>query len=322
MNDPIRSYGVAEAEALWATHYGRAASASRIASELDAVFRIAEGGRDYLLRVVDNRAGVADLQTAVLRHLAMVAPHLPVPRVRESACGQAVVALVAPGDDYHAAFATSFLPGRAMASASRPVDRAALLQTLAALDGALASLAHPRAARSLLWDVANADRVKPLVAAIGDPVLRQLAREAFEDWSDRAAPTLPTLRRQVIHNDFNPSNVLVSDDGAITGIIDFGDVIEAPLVCDLATALAYQDPEYSFKKLIADGLHAYGGTCPLDEAETTVLPILVRARAAMVLTILNVRAVRQPENRDYLLRNTPFAARLLASAARTSRRAG
>ena len=63
----------------------------------------------------------------------------------------------------------------------------------------------------------------------------------LEGFERHAVPLLRGLRRQVIHNDFNPHNVLADavDDTRIAGVIDFGDMVHAPLVQDLATACAY-----------------------------------------------------------------------------------
>ncbi|NIJ37554.1 hypothetical protein FHR22_002238 [Sphingopyxis panaciterrae] len=315
-------YDVAEAEKLWLTQYGSAARAEKIASELDAVFRVKEvrDGREYLLRIGDNRAGIADLQVAVLDHIAASAPGLPVARVHKSSAASAVIPLPSGQDGRYAAFATTFLSGKPLAALRSLSQRNELFELLAKLDRSLDGFSHPGARRSLLWDVSRADQVALMTKAIPSAGLRNLADSALEDWRALAAPRLGALRRQVIHNDFNPSNILAAQDGAITGIIDFGDVIDAPLICDLATAIAYQEPQHGFDTLLATAVAAYGRDLPLLEEEIAILPILVRARAAMVVAITHWRAAQNPGNRAYLLRNAPLASRLLESA--TQRRGG
>ena len=49
---------------------------------------------------------------------------------------------------------------------------------------------------------------------------------------------LGTLPRQVVHNDLNDENILVHD-GAIYGMIDFGDATETIRVAELAIACTY-----------------------------------------------------------------------------------
>jgi ethanolamine-phosphate phospho-lyase len=51
-------------------------------------------------------------------------------------------------------------------------------------------------------------------------------------------PILPNLRTSIIHNDANEWNLLVQR-GAISGIIDFGDITWAPLINELAIAISY-----------------------------------------------------------------------------------
>lgn len=309
-------YGVAEAECLWLAHYGQPARARRIASELDAVFRISEtDGGTYLLRIADNGQGVVDLQVALLEHIAATDAALPVPRIRRSRTGESVIALPSAASGALAAFATSFLPGRPLATlAPSRALRCRVIALLSLLDRSLETFAHPRATRTLLWDVSSADRIRPLVVSVADPELRELAGHAIDDWISHAAPVLPSLRRQVIHNDFNPSNLLVADDGMITGIIDFGDAIAAPLVCDLATAIAYQVPKDGFDALLSSSIEAFSHACPLTAPELASLPVLVRARAAMVVAIAHWRAAQNPAHRAYLLRNVPLAACVLKAA--------
>ena len=49
---------------------------------------------------------------------------------------------------------------------------------------------------------------------------------------------LRALPRQVVHNDLNDENLLVRD-GAIAGVIDFGDAIETVRAAELAIACTY-----------------------------------------------------------------------------------
>lgn len=318
-SDQIR-FGAEQAEHLWVDLYGSQAQAQEIASELDAIFRMtdAEDGRDYLFRVADNSEGIMDLQAAALTHIAKAAPALPIPHVRNMLSGE-VCASVPGGDNNLAAFATSFVNGIPLAKAiSLPSAGHQIFEQLALLDQALSSFSHPRAKRTLLWDVSNADQAKQLTDFIPDADVRALVEQALDDWSSGAAPVLPRLRRQVIHNDFNPSNIFVeADDGTIAGIIDFGDIMEAPLVCDLATAIAYQEPVPGFEAMLDGAVTAYDRHFPLTNDEILILPILVRARAAMVVAITHWRASQTPANRDYFLRNAPLASRVLASAAQS-----
>jgi 4-aminobutyrate aminotransferase-like enzyme len=108
----------------------------------------------------------------------------------------------------------------------------------------------------------------------------------------------------VIHNDFNRDNLLIGSDDRhpIGGIIDFGDMVRAPLVNDLAIATAYpligeQDPITA----AADLINGYANVRPLVEEEISILYDLVAARMAQSLTIGAWRASLHPDNAEYIL---------------------
>ncbi|AVS75189.1 phosphotransferase, partial [Paracidovorax cattleyae] len=172
------------------------------------------------------------------------------------------------------------------------------------------------------WDIQRADRVRPLLAHVADPARRTLAEAALDGFARRAKPVLADLRRQPIHNDFNLYNLLVdpAQPERVAGILDFGDMVHAPLVDDLAVAASYHldaesqapgDALATIARFAAD----YHAVSPLTEAETFALLDLVRGRLAMVVAISGWRAARQPGNAPYLLRNNALSwARLAACA--------
>ncbi|MDH5373631.1 MAG: aminotransferase class III-fold pyridoxal phosphate-dependent enzyme, partial [Acidimicrobiia bacterium] len=133
-------------------------------------------------------------------------------------------------------------------------------------------------------------------------------KELIEHWLDRfdtdIAPRLARLRAQIIHNDFNPENLLVnpSAPNRISGIIDFGDMVHSPLITDLAVAAGYQvltddDPTTAIAELAA----AYNGTVPLESAEIEVLPDLAACRLVQSLLVGAWRARHHTDNTDYIL---------------------
>jgi Ser/Thr protein kinase RdoA (MazF antagonist) len=129
------------------------------------------------------------------------------------------------------------------------------------------------------------------------------------------------LRRQVIYNDLNFHNVLVDpqDPDRIAGIIDFGDIIAAPLINDLAVAASYQLGGEAGRAQAAEFIAAYHRALPLRDEEIRLLPLLIEARLAMTLLITGYRARLHPQNAAYILRNNASArAALLASRAATA----
>src|SRR4029077_9741954 len=103
--------------------------------------------------------------------------------------------------------------------------------------GRCAAFFHPAADYEILWDITRLPKLRPLLTHVSDGrrVQVELVLDRFEA---RVAPALPGLRAQVIHGDMSLDNVLFSDDLRVSGIVDFGDMTHAPLVCDLAVAVA------------------------------------------------------------------------------------
>ena len=76
----------------------------------------------------------------------------------------------------------------------------------------------------------------------------------------------------------NPSNVVVRQDqpDVVAGMLDFGDMLDGPLICDVAVACSYrwtqgEPPLAGIARFVA-GYHA---VTPLDDAELAILPDLV-----------------------------------------------
>jgi len=323
---PATMVSCAEAEAVLREHFNLAAQATALSSERDGNFRMrASDGADYLLKFASSAEApsVTNLQTAALRHLECRAPQLPVPRLIAARNGEDEVVVALSGGRRHIVRLMTFLPGDALAASSEQgAFRPLLAPLLAQLALALEDFQHPSAEHDLLWDASKALRVRPLVGSIADADRRAFAARMLDEYEAHTAPQLPHLRAQAIHNDFNPHNILVAADGGgtITGIIDFGDLIRAPLISDLATAIAYLPLDGSDPlDLLTDFTARYHAVLPLMDDELDFLLDLVRARQVMIVAVTEWRAARHPHNRAYILRNNPRAWKSLSALGRLAR---
>lgn len=313
LDAPPPAVSLEEAALLARDLFGLQGRLRPLGGERDRNFHlVAEDGAEYLFKVVhpEEPEAVSDFQSRGLLHLAATDPGLPVPRVRLPLAGGSPQALWQPQDGRPACRvrALSFLPGRPLHGVPPSAAlRQAVGRFLARLDAALEGFRHPSEDHELMWDIQHAARLRGLIGHFPVAEDRDLAWRMLDRFEARALPLLPGLRRQVIHNDFNPHNVLADAvlDDAVGGVIDFGDMVRAPLVQDLATACAYQlQPEGHPLAGPADLLRGFLAVRPLEEAEFAVLGDLIATRLVISVAISGWRAVRQPENAEYVLRNT------------------
>ncbi|BBE71625.1 phosphotransferase [Oharaeibacter diazotrophicus] len=310
---PPPDVGVDEAAAVAARLYGVSGRLTPLTSERDRNFLLAaDDGRRLVLKFANpaEPAAAGELQTAVLAHVAARDPGLPVPRIVPTRDGAPDAVLrLAEGRDSRVRLLT-YLDGTPLHLVPAGPGRiGAVAGCLARLAAALDGLVHPGAERRLVWDVAGADRLVGLLPAIDDPELRSLAAAVLDRFAAEVAPVLPRLRRQVVHNDFNPHNLLVDPAAPdrVAGVIDFGDAVATALVADVAVAASYHVGDADPVERIAAFAAAYHRVRPLAADELAVLADLVAARLVTTVAVTAVRAAREPGNATYILRNVPAA---------------
>lgn len=298
----------AEAERLVADRYDLRGRARLLTSERDQNFHFAADGREYVLKISNaaEEAAVVDFQNAALDHIARADPRLPVPRVIRTREGAQVTRA---GD--HLMRLMSWLPGTVMCEVERTTGLRRSLGALHARLGlALRGFEHARSSHELLWDLKHAGRLGDLLPHVEDPRRRALAEQGLRQFRERAEPKLAALRAQVIHNDLNPYNVVVSptDAAIVTGVLDFGDMVRAPLICDVAIAASYHVTAGELPLAgVEEFVTAYDSVSPLLPEEWSILVDLIVARLTMTVLITGWRAAEHPHNRDYILRNASSA---------------
>lgn len=298
----------AEVARLAQQHWGLPGSLQPLTSERDQnhLLRGPQGAFVVKIANLAEGHGVQRMQNRALRHIAARDPDLPVPRVVATHRGGDDVIL----PDGHLMRVLTWLEGEMLHAAPQGrAQSAALARMLARLTRALEGFVDPAADHILQWDIKNAGQLVGLLGFIDDSAARALCADVLARFSAHVAPLLPALPWQVVHSDLNPHNVLVdpADAARVAGILDFGDMVHTPRVCDLAVAAAYRitadDPFGALVEFAA----AYHAVNPLVAAELAVYPDLVAARMVTTISIASWRASRYPENAPYILRNFPSA---------------
>ena len=316
------------AERLAATAFGVSGRAERLPGERDQNFRILTADSvNYLMKVSHSAEtpAVTAFQTGALRHMAAADPGLPVPSVLDTVDGEPSLLWRAGSGPPRAVRLLTFLDGVPLAQGGADSDLLWRIGGAAArMDLALRGFSHPADRHELHWDLQHAGRLAPRLPDMDDPRLRHLAEAGLRLFLDRAAPRLPHLRAQVIHNDLNPHNVLVSRQAppTVTGLLDLGDAVRAPLIDEVAVAAAYYvddgDEPFGRAASLVGGYHAVS---PLEAEEIGLLAPLIAGRLAATLIITSLRAATDPENRAYILKNLPAAVRGLESLGRIGEQA-
>ncbi len=285
---------------LLAEQWGLEGRLRRLYAERDLNLQLTTpAGERFLLKIAhpDTDPAALALQDRALVLLAKQAEGLPAPHPVPSRSGDTLVSLENPRG---VARLLTWLEGEAVDLAAAPDESAeAAGACLARLGLALRKVAPDGAPARLPWDLQGFQDLAPLCRWVSRADLRPLVERTLERHRVECLPILAILPRQLIHNDLNPDNLLFdpADPGRVTGIIDFGDMVAAPVVCDLAIAGAYtlnpaeEDPERRLVALVR-GFHRVR---PLDSRELEVLPALVAARLATTVLIQGARVAAEQD---------------------------
>ena len=309
-------------------YYGIEARAARLTGERDENFRLtAADGSDYVLKVAHRaeHPAVTDLTTAALLHLESEDPALPCPRVVRAHGGHSRVRFIDERGTERTARLLTYLPGR-------PLGRTQHSQRLRAECGrlggrlihALHTFDHPAAHRAIVWDVRHAAYLARLLDQQPDFPYPQEAVAVLKRIVPRIDSQLPRLRQQIVHNDLNPNNILVAETGALTGIIDFGDMTYTAVIADVAVTAAEHIPQDCSAgsgeagASVFDVANAYHESVPLTGQELAMLPTLVAARLVANLVVHEWHLYRNPAGDHYRPLDADFMRTRLQIAAELS----
>ena len=285
--------------------YGLTGDVVPLVGDRDRNFAVRSDQGQWMLKVANpaERFGVLETQQLLLRHLQRWDPQLSVPVPVAAEDGSLVVTATISGHVVPVRL-TTFLPGASVDAIgwnqSLRLDAATVL---ARLDLALRSFVPGEIGAPDEWQIDRLNELRPHTAHLNRE--RRRIAEAWLDYcDDQVVGRLEALRRQTIHGDFNPSNLIVDPTypERLAGVIDFGDMTVAPLVADPAIAAAYlcldtEDPAGAIAAIAGD----YHRQSPLLSDEIEVFGALAVSRLVQSLIISSWRAALHPENRDYIL---------------------
>ena len=300
----------AEAIAMVKRYYGLEVTVRSLVSERDQNFEICTSDNDkFVFKIANHKEDpvVTDFQIEALLHIEdAVSPGLNpivVPKVLRTLAGETQATLDIGGRN-HVARIVTYVAGVPI---GERIPSAALSRHMGAylahLGAALADFRHPGGGQHLLWDIQRSLDLRDIAAHIPKPAVLKNVSDALDAFEAYVIPKIAKLRRQVVHSDFNPDNVLTttSTSDCIAGVIDFGDMLEAPIVADLAIAASYLRPaDGDPLALIGEMVAGYARVTPLRSDEIDVLFEMIKARLCASIAILYWRASFRDSDDPYL----------------------
>ena len=290
--------------------YGLSVTVKSLVSERDQNLQLrTPSGEQFVLKIANaaEDPAVTDFQIEALLHIGrFVEVHstpINAPTVLQTLAGESHVILSAD-DQTHVARVVSYIAGVPVGNRT-PSPRLSRNQGayLANLGRALAEFEHVGCHQALLWDIQQALQLRDLAKHIPQAAVHADVIAALNDFERFAWPKFGSLRRQVVHSDFNPDNILVDSASSdeVVGVIDFGDMLEAPLIADVAIAASYARPDEGDPlTLIAELVAGYASVTPLLQDEIDILFELVKARLCASIVLLYWRASFRGPNDPYL----------------------
>ena len=160
--------------------------------------------------------------------------------------------------------------------------------------------------RNLQWDLNHLLENVDLLKYVLDPVDKKFILYFFDQFETFTLPKLKKLPRQLIHNDFNPWNVL-TDESKISGLIDFGDMVYSARINELAVCLSYVLSESEdITKDLRTVLHSYHTIYPLLTEELDLLYHLIAGRIITSLVNSAEGKVKNPDNEYIQISEKPY----------------
>ena len=169
-------------------------------------------------------------------------------------------------------------------------------KTLGILSRSLQNLGHPSAYRHFEWNPSEIDWIKKYIYLF-DNKHKKIILNNLYDYDKFIKKNKNNLRFSLTHGDINNYNLVVSNQNVV-GLIDYGDMIYAPTINDLAICLAYalmnkKDLYTSLKNIIL----SYHKNFPITKHEIFSLITLVKCRLTITVTMSAKQKIKFPKNK-------------------------
>ncbi len=303
-----------------AKHYGIEGNVSFLDGEYDLNLAIeVDGEKIGVLKVMRPGCDVefVDMQCQAIVHAEeQLEPAqkllVPLPKVIPNRDGNFYSILIGPNGEEHIIWVIGWLEGNLYGNTSPQLLGSIenIGVSLSLVDLALQGFAHPYLTRELKWDLQQSNWIKEYLDQFVEPERRQQVSAIQNTFEMDVLPRLGLLSKFAIHNDLNDYNLLVKHVGqgeyAVSGIIDFGDMILAPRVCEIAIAAAYmvlgqEDPIAALSSLVK----GYHKNIALSEEEISLIYPLLLTRLGVSVTNSAIIKQERPDDQYVVISEAP-----------------
>lgn len=278
---------------------------SRLAGENENYLIKKNDGTCFVLKLADDdtTAGMIEIEHIATERLIDAKLDVSLPRVILTRTGSVQACLMTKDRKEIRGRLLEFVQGKAWCDALPATNEQLedLGSIIAQMNTAMSFIIYPDSKKTHHWDLAEADQHRPQIPLIDRPERRQILEWVFHLYAAVAMPLFKSLPKSLIHGDINDDNVLVTD-GRVSGILDFGDCLANPTICDLAIALAYHTlDEDNPLEAAASIIGAYHKVRPLSVDEMTVIFPLMCTRLAVSVIISAQRKKNDPTRESWFV---------------------
>ena len=278
---------------------------SRLAGENENYLIKKNDGTCFVLKLADDdtTAGMIEIEHIATERLIDAKLDVSLPRVILTRTGSVQACLMTKDRKEIRGRLLEFVQGKAWCDALPATNEQLedLGSIIAQMNTAMSFIIYPDSKKTHHWDLAEADQHRPQIPLIDRPERRQILEWVFHLYAAVAMPLFKSLPKSLIHGDINDDNVLVTDN-RVSGILDFGDCLANPTICDLAIALAYHTlDEDNPLEAAASIIGAYHKVRPLSVDEMTVIFPLMCTRLAVSVIISAQRKKNDPTRESWFV---------------------
>tara|TARA_B100000029_G_C17602414_1_gene966274 strand:+ start:327 stop:2702 length:2376 start_codon:yes stop_codon:yes gene_type:complete len=195
----------------------------------------------------------------------------------------------------------SYIDGKLFAECKNSTELEISLGTyLGILSNELKSMGHPSAFRKFEWDPSSIEWTNKYIDLFKNKK-RTIIEKNLNEFKKFVKKNKKNLRYSLTHGDANNYNLVVSKN-KIIGLLDYGDMVFAPTINDLAVSLSYalmnQKNLYITLKNIITSYHK---KFSINFDETISLMSLVKSRLTITVIMAERQIKKFPQNKYILI---------------------